>query len=102
MANKDDSRPWMLGTVQDETGQVKVFMGEEAALSLANVDAKDEFEEKRANPPKAVLKNLLAYIATLWKQKEHDMSEAPTRSSLQLVDLLEKPKEVQVHAFQPV
>jgi len=49
IANNDNSRLWMLVAVEDETGQVKVFMREQAALSLAGADTKDEFDSLPAD-----------------------------------------------------
>ena len=109
IANNDNSRLWMLVTVEDETGQVKVFMREQAALSLAGADTKEEFESLRADdvlefPAKAPIKvirkpaesptnsadkpaRIHCYIV---EAKEQDIAEPPSRSSLILINLLEK------------
>ena len=109
IANNDNSRLWMLVAVEDETGQVKVFMREQAALSLAGADTKEEFESLRADdvlefPAKASIKvirkpaesptnsadkpaRIHCYIV---EAKEQDIAEPPSKSSLILMDLLEK------------
>ena len=108
VANNDNSRLWMLVEVEDETGQMKVFMREQAALSLACVDTKEEFEALRADdllefPPKASIKlirkpaesttnsadkpvRIHCYIV---QATEQDTAETPSTSSLTLINLLE-------------
>ena len=109
IANNDNSRLWMLVAVEDETGQVKVFMREQAALSLAGADTKEEFESLRADdvlefPAKASIKvirkpaesptnsadkpaRIHCYVV---EAKEQDIAEPPSRSSLILINLLGK------------
>ena len=109
IANNDNSRLWMLVAVEDETGQVKVFMREQAALSLAGADTKEEFESLRADdvlefPAKASIKVIRKPAETstnsadkparihcyIVEAKEQDIAESPSKSSLILMGLLEK------------
>ena len=109
IANNDNSRLWMLVAVEDETGHVKVFMREQAALSLAGADTKQEFESLRADdvlefPAKASIKIIRKPAESLTNSadkparihcyiveaKEQDIAEPPSASSLMLFNLLEK------------
>ena len=48
IANNDGSRLWFQVKVEDETGNLTLFMREKAALSLAGVESKEDFEAARA------------------------------------------------------
>ena len=61
VCTKDNSRLWMPVKVEDETGQLNIYMREKAALSLARAESKEEFEAARADdsldfPSKASIK----------------------------------------------
>ena len=44
LCNSDGNRLWFLLKVEDETGSISLFIREKAALSLAALDTKEEFE----------------------------------------------------------
>ena len=109
----DNSRLWMSVRVEDETGQLKIYMREKAALSLSGADSKQEFEAARADdtmdfPNKASIKiirkpappqtptscvepearaQIECYIV---EAAEQDIQDTPSKSSLTLLSLLER------------
>ena len=109
VANKDDSRLWMLATVEDETGHVKVFMREQAALSLAGVDTKEEFESLPADdevefPLKASIKIIRKRAESLTDSagKPARINCYPQKAAKSCFSCWRRRKEVQVDFFQLV
>ena len=113
ISTKDNSRLWFSVKVEDETGQLNIFMREKAALALSGTDSKDEFDSFRANydldfPPRASIKIIRkpagpqtpeskdtaqqaplvsCYIVEAAAQA---MRDTPSKSSLALINLLEQ------------
>ena len=61
VCTKDNSCLWMPVRVEDETGQLNIYMREKAALSPTRVESKEDFEVARADdtldfPNKASIK----------------------------------------------
>ena len=109
--------------VEDETGQVSIYMKEQAALRLACVDTKEEFEARRAEdtldfPTKASIRiirkpaapqmptdtdsaekpaRIQSYIVDATEQ---EMEDTPSKSSMTLIQLLEQ-TEVRTDACAP-
>ena len=112
VCTKDNSRLWMPVKVEDETGQLNIYMREKAALSLARAEKKEEFEAARADdaldfPNKASIKiirkpaaprtptaadsaeepaQIQCYIV---EAAEQAIEDTPSKSSLTLLTLLE-------------
>ena len=68
LTTHDAARLWMRVKVEDETGRFHLYMTEEAALALAGVDNKSEFEAAHAQdnlyfPAKASVKILRKGLA---------------------------------------
>ena len=123
VCTKDNSRLWLQVKVEDETGQLNMYMREEAALSLARADSKEEFEAARADdtldfPNKASIKiirkpaaphtptaadsaeqpaQIQCYIV---EAAEQAIEDTPSKSSLTLLTLLEN-TEARTDAWAP-
>ena len=112
VCTKDSSRLWMQVRVEDETGQLNIYMREKAALSLARTESKEDFEAARADdtldfPNKAsiriIRKPAAPHTPTAGDTDEEDariqcyiveaaeqaMEDTPSKSSLTLLRLLE-------------
>ena len=114
ISTSDDSRLWMLVKAEDDTGHVSIFMREQAALSLACVDSKEEFEARRADdtlefPTKASIKIIRkpagfqttpkkdsagkpAMSCYIVEATEQEIGDTPSKSSMTLIQLLEQTK----------
>jgi len=123
VCTNDNTRLWMSVKVEDETGQLNIYMREKAALSLSGAASKEEFEAARANdtmdfPNKASVKiirkpaspqtpttqdsaakpaQISCYIV---EAAEQAIEDTPSKSSLILLTLLER-TEAQTDSCAP-
>ena len=112
VCTNDSVRLWMQVKVEDETGNLSLFMREKAALSLSSTASKEDFEAARADdsldfPKKASIKiirkpplpetptaassaeksaRIQCYIV---EAAEQAMEDTPSKRSLTLLNLLE-------------
>ena len=113
VCTNDNSRLWMPVKVEDETGNLTMYIREKAALALSGWDSKERFEAARADddlyfPNKASIKIIRKPVAPQTPEQsdssaisrqiqfyiveaaEQAMSDTPSKQSLTLLKLLEQ------------